>query len=267
MTHRIPALSALALVTLVCCGGQALVPGTGNGDDGGPSSSSSGGTGGSSGPSSSGISSGGSSGVSSSGTGGSSGGSSSGSQPSSSGSPFDANADAPACTGHYDGGPRPAPAQHRAQAGSCPATTTGCISFEAGTGGACATNADCVGDGSYTPYSTCLHAQCSLDQCLADSDCPSGQACLCGSQQYGNACFHSNRCVPADCRLDSDCGAGSYCAPNPSACGIEGGYHCHEQTDSCFDATDCACTGGYASVCAYSSFTGGWVCQQITCAG
>jgi hypothetical protein len=146
-------------------------------------------------------------------------------------------------------------------------TTTGCLPLDAGAGAACTTNADCVPDGSYTPYSTCLHGQCAVDQCLADADCPSGQACLCGSLQYGNACIHSNRCVPADCHLDSDCGAGSYCSPNPAACGIESGYHCHKATDSCFDDADCTCTGGYAKACGYSSAVGAWVCSEITCAG
>jgi hypothetical protein len=172
--------------------------------------------------------------------------------------------------GHYDGGSRPAPTNHRTQPGTCPSTSinTICLSAYADGGGtACSTSADCVQDGSYTPYSNCLHGQCAVDYCLADSDCPSGQACLCGSQQYGNACIHANRCVPADCRVDSDCGAGSYCSPNPAACGIEGGFHCHKATDSCFDDSDCACVGGFFSTCAYSSAVGAYVCTQVTCAG
>jgi hypothetical protein len=253
MAHRIAALSAVSLA-LVYCGGQKVVQTTPDGNDGGGSSSS-------------GSSSGGSSGSS-----GSSGGSSSGTGSSSSGGGPDASEDAPACVGgRYDGGPRPAPTDHRAQPGTCPATviTNGCLSayLDGGAGPTCTTSADCSPDGSYTPYSTCLHGHCAVDQCLADSDCPSGHACLCGSLQYGNACFHANQCVPADCRLDSDCGAGSYCSPNPGACGIESGYHCHKATDSCFDDADCTCAGGYSSTCAYSSAVGAWVCSQITCAG
>jgi hypothetical protein len=266
MASRTAALSAVSLVTLVYCGGQAVVQTTPDSGQGGASSSSSGGSG------SGGSGSGGSSGsTGSSGGAGSSGGSSSGTGSSSSGSGPDASEDAPSCVGHYDGGTRPAPTDHRAEPGTCPATTaaTSCLSSyaDAGAGAACTTSADCVPDGSYTPYSVCLHGHCAVDHCLADSDCPSGQACLCGSQQYGNACFHANQCVPADCRLDSDCGAGSYCSPNPGACGIESGYHCHKATDSCFNNADCACAGGYASTCAYSSTVGAWVCTQITCAG
>jgi hypothetical protein len=256
MAPRITSLSAVSFVTLVYCGGQAVVQITPDGGDGGASSSSSGGSGSDG----------------SSGSTGSSGGSSSGTGPSSSGSGPDASEDAPACVGHYDGGTRPAPTDHRAQPGTCPATTTVTASCllpyaDAGAGAACTTSADCVPDGSYTPYSTCLYGHCAVDQCLADSDCPSGQACLCGSLQYGNACFHANRCVPADCLLDSDCGAGSYCSPNPGACGIESGYHCHKATDPCFDDADCTCAGGFGSTCAYSSTAGAWVCSQITCAG
>jgi hypothetical protein len=264
MSHRIAVLSAVSLA-LVHCGGQALVQTAPDGNDGGVSSSGSG-SGGSSGSS-------GSSGGSSSGTGssGSSGGSSSGTGSSGSSGGPDASEDGPSCVGHYDGGPRPAPTDHRAQPGTCPATeiTNGnCLSgyADGGAGATCSTSADCVPDGSYTPYSTCLHGHCAVDQCLADADCPSGQACLCGSLQYGNACFHANQCVTADCRLDSDCGAGSYCSPN-FGCGIESGYHCHKATDSCFDDADCTCAEGYGATCAYSSAAGAWVCSQIVCAG
>lgn len=239
MVHRIAALSAVSLLTLVYCGGRA-VDNTNEQNDGSPTSGSSGGSGSSSGTGASG----------------------------SSGGP-DASDDAPACPSGYDGGSRPAPTSHRAQPGTCPATTSGCLPMDAGAGAACTTSADCVHDGSYSPYSTCLNGQCAVDACLTDSDCPSGHACLCGSMQSGNACFHANQCVPADCRLDSDCGAGSYCSPNPGACGIESGYHCHRATDSCFDDADCTCPGssGFYSSCAYSSSVGKWVCTQITCAG
>jgi hypothetical protein len=258
MAHRIAALSAVSLA-LIYCGGHTVDQTTPDSNDGGASSSSGG------------SSSGGSSSGGSSSSSGSSGGSSSGGGSSSSGGGPDASEDAPICAGHHDGGSFPVPANHRAQPGTCPATqiTNGCLDAYAdgGAGATCTTSADCVQDGSYTPYATCLDGHCAIDQCLADADCPSGRACLCGSLQYGNACFHANQCVPADCRLDSDCGAGSYCAPNPGACGIESGYHCHKATDSCIDDADCTCAGGYASTCAYSSAVGAWVCSQITCAG
>ncbi len=176
--------------------------------------------------------------------------------------------DAPACPGGYDGGPRPAPTAHRAQPGTCPATIVDlfCLGQDAGAGAACTTTADCVRDGSFTPYSRCLRGQCAADDCLADSDCPSGQACLCASQQYGDGCHH-NQCVSGDCRVDSDCGPGMYCSPNPRACGIESSIHCHKPADACFEDADCNCTGGFTSTCAYSSQAGAWVCSQITCAG
>jgi hypothetical protein len=252
MAHRLAALCSLSLVTLVFCGGNAVVQTTTpDRSDAGASSGSSGGSGSSSGST----------------------GSSSGTTASSSGSSggLDASEDAPACVGGYDGSARPPPAQHRAQPGTCPATpiTNTCLSgyADSGAGAACGTRADCVPDGSYTPFTNCLQGHCAVDQCLSDSDCPSGQACLCGSLQWGNACFHANECVPADCRLDSDCGPGNYCSPNPGACGIESGYYCHKATDACFDDTDCACTGGSSATCAYSSTVGAWVCSQITCAG
>lgn len=131
-------------------------------------------------------------------------------------------------------------------------------------------DADCAQDGgTYSPYSHCLHGQCGLDQCLADSDCSSTQVCSCSSAYYGgNACYHPNLCVPADCHVDSDCGAGGFCSPTAGYCGVVEGFYCHKTTDACFDPSiDCSCAGPGNNACVYAPTVGAWVCGSAICAG
>ena len=130
-----------ALVTLVHCGGQTIA----GSSDVGPDASASSGGGSSSGASSSG-------------------GSSSG-----------------GCLGltTFGGGPRGTPTVHRVQATACAPNRGGGVVD--GGGQACTTNADCAGDGSFNPYSSCLRGYCEIDQCLSDSDCPATQVCSCSS--------------------------------------------------------------------------------------
>jgi hypothetical protein len=239
-------LAAAALVALVHCGGQT----TGDAQQTTPDASSSGGS-----------SSGGSS----------SGGSSSGGVP-------DSGGDDAACLGlsSFDGGPRGTPAQHRATATACSASTViaGCLApgTDAGSGGqACSTDADCAPDGSpSTPYAKCLHGACGIDECLTDSDCATGTVCSCSSAYYGGiSCYHPNLCVPSNCHVDGDCGSGGFCSPSAGYCGVVEGFYCHKPTDPCFDeTTDCACTGqpGFHA-CVYTPTIGAFVCGGGVCAG
>ena len=75
------------------------------------------------------------------------------------------------------------------------------------------------------------------DQCQVDADCPTGQACLCASLQYGNA-VHVNACVPAGCHVDADC-PGGQCTLVSTGC-WSGGYQCTTPADECRVDTDCA---------------------------
>ena len=241
-----------ALLTLTHCGGQASTESNINGPDASASSSgASSGGGSSSGGSSSGATS----------SGGSSGGSSS----------SGGLSDGGGCLGRtsFDGGPRGTPSVHRAQATACDpsALHLPCEVIDGGGGQVCSTDADCAGDGSFNPYSSCLHGHCNIDHCLADSDCPSTQVCSCSSAYYGgNGCYHPNLCVPANCHVDSDCGPGGFCSPSAGYCGTVDGFHCQRATDPCMVPTDCG--GTSLSSCVYSPAVGEFCCGPVTvCAG
>jgi hypothetical protein len=259
----------VALLALAHCGGQAATGSSIGEPDASSSSSGGGSSGGSSGGgSSSGSSSGGgSTSGGSSGSGSSSGGSSSGT--SSGGSSSGGLADA-GCLGlsQFDGGPR-TPSEHRALATACAPSSAHlpCEIVDGGGGQACTTDADCAGDGSYNPYSSCLRGHCGIDKCLSDSDCSSTEVCSCSSAYYGgNACYHPNLCVPANCHVDSDCGSGGFCSPTAGVCGTVEGFYCHKPTDPCVVPTDCG--GTSLSSCSYSTAVGAFCCSPTTvCAG
>jgi hypothetical protein len=163
-----------------------------------------------------------------------------------------------------------APAVHRPQAVTCPATTA----FPARDGGAvsCTKDTDCVSDGAFNPDRFCLQHTCRVDQCVTDADCPSDQACGCASQFGGNA-IHTNSCIPTACHVDADCGAGGFCSPaTNNRCGSLSGYHCHGAADTCHDASDCAAShdGGITTPtsCAYVPEVNHWQCAAaVVCNG
>jgi hypothetical protein len=139
---------------------------------------------------------------------------------------------------------------------------------------ACTTDADCQVDAAtgFQLATTCLNGHCSVDSCLADSDCAANEVCACSATSGfsgGLACDSPNRCIPANCRVDSDCGAGGFCSPSNGSCGSIEGYYCHKPTDPCFDpATDCGCEGPAGGTCTYSPQVGSFVCAELTvCAG
>jgi hypothetical protein len=133
---------------------------------------------------------------------------------------------------------------------------------------ACTTVADCGDGGGFDSFQGCRGGFCTFDQCLTDTDCPTGQACGCASQFGGNA-IHYNRCVPAQCRQNSDCGTGGICSPSNGAyCSSLTGYYCHSPADTCTTNADC-CNGNLSSSeCLYSEALGHFACQaQVVCSG
>jgi hypothetical protein len=229
--------ASVALIGATHCGGDA------KSDVGAPAGSSQGGGTGKAGSSSTGggsASNGGSAssaGAVSTGAGGALGGSGSGSA----GSPS-------AC-----GGARSAPVG-RPTASACPVTSPNTPNASPH---ACVTDSDCADAGALP---RCLSGTCGFDQCLVDSDCPSGQACGCSDQQGGNI-IHTNSCVPAGCRVDADCGTNGTCSPDASArCGSLSGYQCHAAADTCNSDADCC---GSTPRCGYQPELGHWACAAI----
>jgi hypothetical protein len=152
----------------------------------------------------------------------------------------------------------------RPHAVACPATAV--VPPVAST--ACSADSDCAGaaeagmGGADAGFSRCLLGKCSLDECLTDSDCPSGNACRCSDQLRGNVVSDNNTCMPAECRVDADCGPGGACSPDTSGrCGSLVGYQCHSAADSCHSDADCC---GDTAQCSYQPELGHWACAAFT---
>ena len=159
------------------------------------------------------------------------------------------------------------PPEHRAAASACSLSSRFPLSADGGAI-ACASAADCSGDAaSVLEPIACLGGQCTYDQCLTDSDCPTGSLCLCAADAGGGNIIHANACVPAACRLDSDCPSG-YCSPDRTYCDEVSGYYCHSPHDTCVDPTiDCPCITQGGAGCLYAPQVGYWVCGQSICLG
>jgi hypothetical protein len=172
------------------------------------------------------------------------------------------------CSGSANHNTAEVPSLHRATAIACAPSTRAPAPPDGGLL-SCTRNADCAADGAATIFGTCLHGQCSFDQCLTDADCGATDVCVCANDSYGgNAQYHANFCVPANCRVDSDCGPGGYCSPSPSYCGSYSGYYCHTAADSCIDAIkDCSACTTVGPACIYAPAVGAFMCGSAICAG
>ena len=168
-----------------------------------------------------------------------------------------------------DGGGR-VPLLHRPSDAACDgAPGPGhCSSSGGGGPGACTKDGDCttgtngrcvenVGGGARICF-------CSYDSCAHDTDCPTGQLCVCHGSPYTAG---GNTCTGGACRVDGDCGAGGYCSPTRGGgCGGLTGYFCHSSADSCVDDADCPSDGGGPQICAYSATSKRWECTlQMLC--
>jgi hypothetical protein len=154
----------------------------------------------------------------------------------------------------------------RPQAPTCPATALG-AGFDAGVV-SCTTLADCQDAGAITgppgkiplQFTACLAGRCSVDACLTDDDCASGQACGCSATVANANHLLTNACVVAQCRVDADCGKGGICSPSPtSSCGGLSGLYCHSAADTC--TTDADCCDATKPSCLYQQTLGHFACQ------
>lgn len=171
---------------------------------------------------------------------------------------------------------RPLPI-HRETPQGCQSTVTprneACSPSRAGMADeTCNTDADCE-----DPEARCLDSyvpgagggtacQCFVPECLADSECPDDNVCLCGATAndlrtpcggfFGTPCLH--KCIPAECKTDSDCGQGGLCSPSEDQCGWQVEYYAchHQEAAECF--SDWECMGW---LCRFQQETG-WSCEQ-----
>ncbi len=168
------------------------------------------------------------------------------------------------------GATRPAPTGARLQGTTCGPSAVALDVAGGDAGPACASAADCVGDGGSPLFGrgACLQGGCTIDQCYTDSDCGAGAVCVCSGSVGGGNAQHANTCIEAHCKSDSDCGPGSYCLPSLGYCGGVQGFYCTTRQDSCVDPqTDCACVEPAAKSCQYAPQVGRWVCGRAFCAG
>jgi hypothetical protein len=167
----------------------------------------------------------------------------------------------PSCTG---GGSLSLPGS-RPTALACPATPNYSTAGPADV--SCATLADCQDAGPAAYFQACRGGKCAIDPCLTDSECPSGDVCVCATEIGGGNAIHTNACVPAQCRVNADCGRSvGLCSPTRGYCGGVLGYYCHSAADSCITDADC-CDASNPS-CQYQPALGHFACQAaIGCNG
>ena len=123
----------------------------------------------------------------------------------------------------------------------------------------CTIDADCKAKpNDYCQYSkfggpgSSSICQCATG-CTKDSECPSGQVCLCGSP--------IGKCIPADCGTSADCDPGFDCITSVDDCAWAQ-LHCQTPADECLTSDDC----GAQQYCGVGT-QGNLVCKTSGCAG
>jgi hypothetical protein len=164
---------------------------------------------------------------------------------------------------------RPTPACCPAERGPGPAGQP----YPSGVASTCTSDSQCrTGlDGRCFPFQGLVgNGGCSYDECLTDSDCGSGAACLCrgtSADNSANVCVRGGNCV-----VDSDCGPGGYCSPSvEQSCLFPHLYFCHTAMDTCIDDSDCPSVDpgprscSILTPCAFDRQEHRWACTQLTC--
>jgi hypothetical protein len=123
---------------------------------------------------------------------------------------------------------------------------------------------DCGSVGACQPGESCVdsfgYCYC-MAQCNQDSDCQSGQICLCAAgipAEDGRASWNAlNRCVPADCADDCECPDGLRCRVSDDICSSPEALHCTTPADDCQAASDCK-----TNYCRYDEVEELWTCDS-----
>lgn len=123
----------------------------------------------------------------------------------------------------------------------------------------CQKTSDCT-------HGACKDGFCGPDECVVDTDCPTGFTCACAADYYGGNALHGNHCIASKCRTDADCGPNEACSASYGGyCGSPTGFFCHSAADTCNSSMDC-CPA--ASFCGYQPTLGHWACQHVmVCTG
>ena len=157
------------------------------------------------------------------------------------------------------------PQRHRPIGATCPLSrgagpfTCACPSADGSScvcpGDTCGRDLDCRErrNGRCIELGPLSRPSCSFDECMRDTDCPSGVPCDCRESVDS---YLPNTCLTgSDCRINGDCGPGGFCSPSRFGqwCGTT--YHCHKPSDTCLDDSDCAGKG-----CNFDTQSVRWSC-------
>jgi hypothetical protein len=127
---------------------------------------------------------------------------------------------------------------------------------------------DCGSEGACQPGESCVDyystGSCTcLAQCNQDSDCQTGQICLCAGgipKQDGRLSWNDiNRCVPADCADDCECPDGLRCKVSDDLCGAPEALFCTTPADDCQTSSDCSGD----DYCHYDPVEELWTCDSL----
>ena len=160
------------------------------------------------------------------------------------------------------------PMNHRTDDSQCATPPPAGTCTMSSQGSACTADGQCtagVNGRCIMSTSGPVSCACEYDACLQDTDCPSGELCVCQGSAYRQAAL--NACVTSNCRVDSDCGPGGYCSPSlgngyDGCAGSIYGYFCHVPSDGCVNDADCSAMGT-GNRCEWSPASGHWGCQTV----
>ena len=125
-----------------------------------------------------------------------------------------------------------------------------------------------VGEDLYPPLlQRVLAVDCPpsvLAECVSDSDCGAGKACVCGALTGFTG---SNRCVPAECQTGAEC-VDAFCllslGGTDDGCCTYGneGLFCGRSGSTCLSGGDCP---GNGQACIYRASNDRFECQLLSC--
>jgi hypothetical protein len=161
------------------------------------------------------------------------------------------------------------PLNHRPNDSQCAQTPAPGTCMLQNVGGQCSQDSQCTSGTNGRCIENnggALFCQCTYDTCTQDTDCPTGDLCVCHGSPYTFGA--GNTCMMGNCRVDSDCGASGYCSPTvgTSGCGSVGGYYCHTAADQCVNDSDCSGSMSGPELCEWSATNNRWQCtMELLC--
>jgi hypothetical protein len=165
---------------------------------------------------------------------------------------------------------------HRTQTTTCGKTRPPSAPGDSGAGDAgkdpCSVDGDCVAGNN----GRCVKQKCSYDECYADTDCATGEICLCRDAEElipdlafapGDAKPTNTVCAAApECKIDNECGSGGFCSPSYDPSTGKFTFHCHVPADECTNNEDCICPNdNNTDLCRFDDSKSHWACYLKDC--